>query len=217
MEIFLDSVDIKEIKEFSETGLVNGVTTNPSLIAKSGKDIIKTIKEICSIIDGPVSAEVVALEEKNMLEEALKLREIAQNVVIKLPCTWEGIKTCKKLADQNIMVNMTLCFSTNQALLSAKAGAAFISPFVGRLDDAGFSGVELVESIATIMSNYEFDTEVLAASLRNPQHINDVAMAGADIATIPPKLLKELILHPMTDQGLDKFLTDWKKTGQKIT
>ncbi len=216
MKFFIDSADIAEIIELAETGLIDGVTTNPSLIAKSGGDFLEVIQEICAVIPGPVSAEVAATDAEQMIAEGLKLSEIAENVVVKLPLTWEGLKACKFLTDEGIMVNVTLCFSANQALLAAKAGATFISPFVGRLDDIGQDGMQLIEEINTIYANYDYDTEILVASVRHPIHVMQAAMVGADVCTIPGKILKQLVNHPLTDKGLEAFLADWKKTGQSI-
>jgi transaldolase len=216
MKFFIDSADIAEIIKLAETGLIDGVTTNPSLIAKSGRDFLEVIKEICDVIPGPVSAEVAATEINQMIDEGLRLSEIAENVVVKLPLTWNGLKACKYLTDEGIMVNVTLCFSANQALLAAKAGATFISPFVGRLDDIGQDGMQLIEEINTIYANYDYDTEILVASVRHPIHVMQSAMVGADICTIPGKILRQLANHPLTDKGLEVFLADWKKTGQSI-
>ena len=216
MKFFIDSADIAEIIELTETGLIDGVTTNPSLIAKSGRNFLEVIKEICDVVPGPVSAEVSAIDAEQMIAEGLKLSEIAENVVVKLPLTWEGLKACKFLTDEGIMVNVTLCFSANQALLAAKAGATFISPFVGRLDDIGQDGMALIEEINIIYENYDYDTEILVASIRDSDHVFQAAMIGADICTIPGKILKQLVNHPLTDKGLETFLADWKKTGQSI-
>lgn len=217
MKIFADTAEISELKELVKLGAVDGVTTNPSLIAKSGKDIFEVTKEICQIIDGPVSAEVVSTESAAMIKEGLKLRKIANNIVVKIPLTWEGLKACKALSSENIMTNVTLCFSTTQALLAAKAGATFVSPFVGRIDDIGQDGMQLIADIVNIFNNYhELRTEVLVASVRNVNHVHEAAMIGADAATIPPKIIHELVKHELTDKGLEKFLEDWKKTGQRI-
>src|SRR5271166_2945741 len=217
MKFFVDTADVNEIRELAATGLLDGVTTNPSLIAKSGRNFIETIEEICAIVEGPVSAEVAALDAETMLAEGRKLAAIADNVAVKVPLTWAGLKTCKALSQDGIMVNVTLCFSANQALLAAKAGAAFVSPFVGRLDDVGEDGMALIRDIRTIYDNYpELGTEILAASLRHPRHVTEAALAGADVATIPPAVLKQLVNHPLTDRGLANFLADWKKTGQSI-
>ena len=217
MKFFIDTADIDAIKEFNKSGMVDGVTTNPSIIAKSGRDFKEVIEEICSIVSGPVSAEVTATESSGMIEEGLFLNRIARNVAIKVPLTWEGLEACKNLSDQDIMVNVTLCFSATQALLAAKAGATFISPFVGRLDDIGENGMDLINEIAQIYKNYpNFKTQILVASIRNTQHIIDAAKIGAHIATLPPKIVKELYKHTLTDKGLKSFLDDWKKTGQKI-
>lgn len=218
MKFFVDTADINEIQDLNETGLLDGVTTNPSLIAKSGRQFTEVIKDICAVVAGPVSAEVTATEANAMVEEGLKLREIADNVTIKVPLTWDGLKACHRLRQDNIMVNVTLCFNANQALLAAKAGATFISPFIGRLDDIGLDGMELIEEIREIYDNYPdtLETEILAASIRGPNHVKLSALAGADVATVPPKVLKDLVKHPLTDKGLEAFLADWKKTGQSI-
>ncbi len=218
MQFFIDSADINEIRDLAETGLVDGVTTNPSLVAKSGRVFEEVIKEICEIVDGPVSAEVTATDKDGMIAEGKKLAEIAENVVIKVPLTWEGLKACHALSMEDIYVNVTLCFNANQALLAAKAGATFISPFIGRLDDIGIDGMELIEEIREIYDNYPdtIDTEILAASIRTVNHVKQCAMAGADVATIPPKTLRDLVKHPLTDNGLAAFMEDWKKTGQSI-
>jgi transaldolase len=217
MKFFVDTADVNEIRELAETGLLDGVTTNPSLIAKSGRNFIETIREICALVDGPVSAEVAALDAETMLAEGRKLAGIAENVAVKVPLTWDGLKTCRALAEAGIMVNVTLCFSANQALLAAKAGAAFISPFIGRLDDVGEDGMNLIRDIRTIYDNYpDLGTEILAASIRHPRHVTDAALAGADVATVPPVVLKQIVNHPLTDKGLAQFVADWKKTGQSI-
>jgi len=217
MKFFIDTADVKEIKDLAETGMLDGVTTNPSLIAKTGRDFLETIAEICAIVEGPVSAEVTATDAATMLLEGRKLAKIADNIAVKLPLTWDGLKTCKTLTSDGIMVNVTLCFSANQALLAAKAGATFISPFIGRLDDIHIDGMELIEDIRAIYDNYpDFTTQILAASIRNPNHVKDAAIAGADVVTVPANVLKSLASHPLTDKGLEIFLADWKKTGQKI-
>ena len=217
MKFFVDSADCDEIRELNDTGLIDGVTTNPSLIAKSGRDFIEVVTEICAIVDGPVSAEVTALDAETMIREGNKLREIADNVAIKVPLTWDGLKACKALTDDGTMVNVTLCFNANQALLAAKAGATFISPFIGRLDDMGLDGMELIEEIRTIYDNYDgLTTEILAASIRSVNHVKQAALIGADVATVPGSVIKQLAKHPLTDKGLDAFLKDWEKTGQKI-
>lgn len=217
MKIFIDTAEIEEIKPLVELGLVDGVTTNPSLILKSGRNIFEVTKEICDLVDGPVSAEVASTDYKTMVEEAVALYNIADNVCLKVPMTPDGLKTCKYFSDQGKMVNVTLCFSAAQALLAAKAGASFISPFVGRHDDVGQSGMALIEEIRIIYDNYNFDTEILVASTRHNLHIIDSALIGADVATIPPKLVHQLFKHPLTDSGLAAFVADWKKTGQSIT
>ena len=216
MKLFIDTADIEEIKSFSESGLIDGVTTNPSLIAKSGMNFLDGIKEICSIIKGPVSAEVTAKDYKTMVLEGQKLSKIAPNVVIKVPLTEEGLKACKNFTDNSIKVNVTLCFSAAQALLAAKAGATFISPFVGRLDDIGADGMNLISEIVEIYSIFDYKTQVLAASIRGVQDVVDSAKFGAHVATIPPKILQDMYYHPLTDKGLDAFLSDWNKTGQSI-
>lgn len=216
MKFFVDTADISEIRDLASTGLLDGVTTNPSLIAKSGRDFIEVVREICAVVEGPVSAEVTALDAPTMIEEGRKLAKIAGNIAVKVPLTWDGLKACKTLTGEGTMVNVTLCFSANQALLAAKAGATFISPFIGRLDDVNLDGMELIEDIRTIYDNYEFATEILAASIRTVNHVKDAALVGADVATVPPAVLRSLVNHPLTDKGLELFLADWKKTGQKI-
>lgn len=217
MEFFLDTAEVNVIKKLSETGLVDGITTNPSLIAKSGKDFLKTLKEISKIIKGPISAEVTALDSKGMVQEAKKLSQISKNIVIKLPLTEEGLKTCKFLSKKKIKTNVTLCFSAAQALLAAKCGATYISPFVGRLDDIGENGMSLIQDIKSIYMNYSnLKTKILVASVRTTEHVIQSAIIGADVVTLPPATLKELSKHPLTDKGLDAFLKDWKKTKQKI-
>ncbi|MEM7617688.1 MAG: fructose-6-phosphate aldolase [Pseudomonadota bacterium] len=217
MKFFVDTADIDSIKHLAATGLIDGVTTNPSLIAKEGKDFIEVITEISKIIDGPISAEVIATEYDQMLKESEKLSKIAKNIVIKLPLTMDGLRACKYLTSAGIMVNVTLCFSAAQAILAAKAGASFISPFVGRLDDIAFDGMQLIQEISTIYNNYPaFNTEILVASIRSPLHVVIAAQMGAHVATIPPKIIEQLIKHPLTDRGLESFLNDWRKTGQKI-
>jgi transaldolase len=216
MKFFVDTADVAEIREVASTGLLDGVTTNPSLVAKSGRDFRAVIKEICSIVEGPVSAEVTALEADAMVSEGQSLAKIAANVAVKVPLTWDGLKACRVLAQSGLKVNVTLCFNANQALLAAKAGAAFISPFIGRLDDTGQDGMVLISEIRQIYDNYAFDTEILAASVRSVNHVKIAAMAGADIATIPVAIMKALVKHPLTDKGIESFLADWKKTGQNI-
>ncbi len=217
MKFFVDSADIDEIRELAETGLVDGVTTNPSLVAKTGRAFKDVVKEICAAVEGPVSAEVTALEADAMIEEGRALAGIAENVAVKVPLTWEGLKACRALSQGGTAVNVTLCFSANQALLAAKAGATYISPFIGRLDDIGEDGIELIREIRTIYDNYdELGTQILAASIRSEDHVKRSAMAGADVATVPPRVLRELIKHALTDKGLEAFLADWKKTGQSI-
>ncbi len=216
MKFFLDTAEIDDIREVAATGLVDGVTTNPSLIAKSGRDFVEVVSEITEIVDGPVSAEVVSLEHAQMMKEAEKLLKIAENIAIKVPLTWDGLKTCKALSDNGTMVNVTLCFSANQALLAAKAGASFISPFIGRLDDNGHDGLDLISEIRQIYDNYSFDTEILAASARNVFHVRECALIGADVITVPPKVMQDMTKHVLTDKGLEGFLKDWASTGQKI-
>jgi transaldolase len=217
MRIFIDSSDVKEIRELAESGLVDGVATNPSLIARTGRPFREVIAEICSIVPGPVSAEVTAVDFDGMMREGTTLAAIAGNVVVKVPLTWDGLRACRALTGRGHKVNVTLCFSANQALLAAKAGATFVSPFVGRLDDAGEDGVELIREIRTIYDNDpELDTAILAASLRSPNSVKQVALAGADVATMPPAVVRALVKHPMTDAGLATFLADWAKTGMKI-
>lgn len=217
MKFFVDTAEIAEIKELSDTGLIDGVTTNPSLIKKSGRDFKQTIADICAMVSGPVSAEVVALDAKGMIEQGKELAKIAPNVVIKVPLTLEGLKACKYFTDNGTMVNVTLCFSAAQALLAAKAGATFVSPFVGRLDDIGQDGLRLIADIVTLYRAYpEFQTQVLVASVRNPIHITESAKMGADVMTAPPAVIKQLVHHPLTDKGLDQFMKDWAATGQVL-
>ena len=216
MKFFVDTADTKEIADLAATGLLDGVTTNPTLIQKSGRKFLEVVEEICGLVDGPVSAEVVALDHATMMKEAAILRRIAPNVAIKVPLTIDGLKTCKALADDGVMVNVTLCFSANQALLAAKAGAAFISPFVGRHDDAGFDGMALIADIRQIYDNYDFGTEILVASVRHPIHVLESAKIGADVMTAPPAVIRALFNHPLTDKGIAAFLADWEKTGQSI-
>ena len=216
MKFFVDTADVSEIRELNELGLIDGVTTNPSLIMKSGRDIREVTKEICGIVDGPVSAEVAATEYDAMMKEAAVLAKIADNICIKLPLTLDGLKACRALTSDGHMTNVTLCFSANQALLAAKAGASFISPFIGRLDDMGLDGMDLIREIRQIYDNYGFDTEILAASIRTVNHVKEAALIGADVATIPASTIKALVKHPLTDKGLEAFLADWKKTGQTI-
>lgn len=217
MKFFLDSADLAEIEALHEIGVVDGITTNPTIIAKSGKPFVKTLEEIAKIVKGPISAEVVATEAQDMEREGRELRKIAPQIVVKLPCIPEGFKACTRLTGEQHPVNMTLCFSTLQALMAAKCGATFISPFIGRLDDISQSGIDLIAEIADIYANYpEYDTQILAASIRHPLHIHQAALAGADAATVPPKILRQAFDHPLTDKGLKMFLDDWAKTGQKI-
>ncbi len=217
MKFFVDTADVGEIKDLAETDMVDGVTTNPSLVAKTGRDFTEVITEICSIVSGPVSAEVAATDAPTMIEEGRKLHDIADNVAVKVPLTVDGLKACRALSDDNIMVNVTLCFSSAQAILAAKAGATFVSPFVGRLDDIGSDGMELIEDICEIYANYPaFKTEVLVASVRHPMHVVESARLGADVVTIPPAAIRQLYNHPLTDKGLEAFLKDWAATGQSI-
>jgi transaldolase len=216
MKFFADTAEVKDIKELAELGLLDGVTTNPSLVAKSGRQFKEVVAEICGIVEGPVSAEVVSLDYDGMMREAAGLRKIAGNIAIKVPLTLEGLKACKALSSDGCMVNVTLCFSANQALLAAKAGATFISPFIGRLDDIHLDGTDLIAEIRQIYDNYAFDTEVLAASIRTALHVKQVALIGADVATCPPAVIKSLVKHPLTDKGIEQFLADWKKTGQTL-
>jgi transaldolase len=217
MRFFVDTADVAEIKELAETGLLDGVTTNPSLVAKAGRDFKQIIAEICEVVPGPVSAEVAALDYEGMLREGRELARIAKNVTVKVPLTMDGLKACKALTGDGTMVNVTLCFSANQALLAAKAGATFVSPFIGRLDDIGLNGMDLIRDIRVIYDNYQdLSTDILAASIRTVGHVREAAMIGADVATIPPGILKALVKHPLTDAGLAQFVADWKKTGQKI-
>jgi transaldolase len=216
MKFFADTADTADIASLAATGLLDGVTTNPSLIAKSGRNFLEVIREIAGLVSGPVSAEVVAADTKGMLREAEVLRKLGDNICIKLPLTMDGLTACKALSDDGVMTNVTLCFSANQALLAAKAGATFISPFVGRLDDVGFDGMILIEDIKMIYDNYAFDTEILVASVRHPVHVLQAAKLGADVATMPPAVIRALANHPLTDKGLAAFNADWAKTGQSI-
>ena len=216
MKFFVDTADTAEIADLAATGLLDGVTTNPSLIAKSGRDFIEVTREICGLTTGPVSAEVVALDHAGMMREAEVLRKIASNVCIKVPMTLDGLKTCKALTGDGSMVNVTLCFSANQALLAAKAGATFVSPFVGRHDDNGYDGMELISDIRLIYDNYAFDTQILVASVRHVMHVYEAARIGADVMTAPPAVIRALVKHVLTDKGIEGFMADWAKTGQKI-
>ncbi|GLQ10889.1 putative transaldolase [Devosia yakushimensis] len=216
MKFFVDTAEIKDIKELYDTGLLDGVTTNPSLIAKSGRDFKDVVKEICATVPGPVSAEVASLEYEGMIAEGEVLSKLASNVVVKLPLTLNGLKATKTFKERGVKTNVTLCFSANQALLAAKAGATYISPFLGRLDDINLDGVELIENIRQIYDNYQFETQILAASIRSPNHVTQVALAGADVATIPPDVIRKLANHPLTNAGIEGFLKDWKATGQTI-
>ena len=217
MKFFVDTADINDIRELAEEGLLDGVTTNPSLIHKAGRNFLEVVKEICELVPGPVSAEVVATDHSEMMREAEVLRRIADNIAVKVPLTVDGLKTCKKLTGDGTMVNVTLCFTANQALLAAKAGATFVSPFVGRHDDVGYPGMELISDIRIIYDNYDFNTQILVASVRNPIHVHEAAKLGADVMTAPPAVIRQLFKHPLTDRGLEMFLADWKKTGQSIS
>ena len=216
MKFFLDGSDIEKIKKFSDLGLIDGVTTNPSIILKSGKNMIEVISELASIVSGSISAEVSALDSEKMVEEGIKLSQIAENVTVKLPITWDGLEACNTLSQKGISVNMTLCFSTSQALLAAKSGAEYVSPFIGRLDDLNLDGADLISDIKLIYSNYNFSTKVLAASIRTINHVKQCALLGADVATIPIDIFEKLVKHPLTDSGLSQFIADWEKTGQSI-
>ena len=216
MKFFVDTAEIDAIAELNDLGMVDGVTTNPSLIMKSGRDILEVTKEICELVDGPVSAEVVAMDSDAMIAEGRKLAEIAENITVKVPLTWDGLKACKVLSGEGKMVNVTLCFSANQALLAAKAGATFISPFIGRLDDMALDGLELIDDIRTVYDNYGFETEILAASIRSVNHVLECARIGADVMTAPPAVIKGLFKHVLTEKGIEGFLADWAKTGQSI-
>jgi transaldolase len=216
MKFFVDTAEIDAIAELNDLGMVDGVTTNPSLILKSGRDILEVTREICALVDGPVSAEVVATEAEAMIAEGRKLAAIADNIAIKVPLTWDGLRACKVLSGEGRMVNVTLCFSVNQAILAAKAGATFISPFVGRLDDINLDGMDLIADIRTVYDNYDFRTQILAASIRSVNHIAESARIGADVITAPPSVIKAMASHPLTDKGLATFMADWAKTGQKI-
>ena len=218
MKFFIDTAEIEEIKYLSKLGLIDGVTTNPSLIYKSGKDFKTIIKEISDVIDGPISAEVTSTVGEEMIEQGIELSKISENIVVKVPLTEDGLKACKELSTQNIKVNVTLCFSSAQALLAGKLGASYISPFIGRLDDIGTSGLNLIKEIVNIYDNYKKDikTQVLAASIRSPLQVSQVAIMGAHVATIPPKIITQMIKHPLTDSGLEAFMNDWNKTGQKF-
>lgn len=216
MKFFVDTAETDQIAELNDLGMVDGVTTNPSLILKSGRDILDVTREIADMVAGPVSAEVVALKADDMIAEGRKLAKIADNIAVKVPLTWDGLKACKVLSGEGNMVNVTLCFSANQALLAVKAGATFISPFIGRLDDINLDGMDLIADIRTIYDNYGFDTEILAASIRTVNHAYQAAMIGADVMTAPPAVIKKMAEHPLTNQGLETFMADWAKTGQQI-
>ena len=216
MKFFADTAEIAEIRDLAASGLLDGVTTNPSLVHKSGREFLEVVREIAAVVSGPVSAEVVALDFEGMMREAEVLRKIADNIAIKVPLTEDGLKACRKLTGDGTMVNVTLCFSAAQALLAAKAGATFVSPFVGRHDDVGFSGMELISDIRMIYDNYDYETQILVASVRNPMHVVEAAKIGADVMTAPPKIIRQLFNHPLTDAGLAAFLKDWEATGQKI-
>jgi transaldolase len=216
MKFFVDTADVDAIRDLAALNMVDGVTTNPSLILKSGRDILEVTKEICDIVEGPVSAEVVSVEADAMVEEGRKLAKIAPNITVKVPLTWDGLKACKILSEEGHKLNVTLCFSAAQAILAAKAGATFVSPFLGRLDDINLDGLDLIADIRTIYDNFGFETEILAASIRSVNHITEVAKIGADVATAPPNVLMKMVEHPLTEKGLAAFMDDWKKTGQKI-
>ena len=216
MQLFLDGSDIEKIRKYCGLGLIDGVTTNPSIILKSGKNMIEVISELAGIVSGSVSAEVSALDSDTMVQEGIKLAKIAENVTVKLPITWDGLKACKTLSNKGISVNMTLCFSSSQALLAAKAGAEYVSPFIGRLDDLNLEGIDLISDIKLIYSNYKFSTKILAASIRTINHVKQCARLGADVATIPLDIFEKLVKHPLTDSGLSQFTADWEKTGQSI-
>ena len=217
MKFFADTADIEEIKDLAATGLLDGVTTNPSLVAKTGRDLFEVLGEVCAAVDGPVSAEVTATKDEDMVREGRRLADIADNVTVKVPLTWDGLKACRTLNQSGIAVNVTLCFSATQALFAAKAGARFVSPFAGRLDDIAQDGMALVRDMRTIFDNYDsLDTEILVASVRHPLHVVEAARIGADVCTVPPAVLRKLALHPLTDKGLDAFLSDWRQTGQTI-
>jgi len=216
MKFFIDTADVDAIRELNDLGMADGVTTNPSLILKSGRDILEVTREICGIVEGPVSAQVTALDAEGMLAQGRKLAKIADNIAVKVPLTWAGLQACKTLSSEGTMVNVTLCFSANQALLAAKAGATFISPFIGRLDDLNLDGMELIAEIRTIYDNYGYETQILAASIRSVNHMSEAAIIGADVATAPPNVIKAMANHVLTDKGLDAFMADWAKTGQKI-
>jgi transaldolase len=216
VKFFVDTADISDIRQLAETGLLDGVTTNPSLIHKSGRKFLEVVAEICQVVPGPVSAEVVATGHDEMMREAEILRKIADNITIKVPLTIDGLKTCKKLTSDGTMVNVTLCFTANQALLAAKAGATFISPFVGRHDDIGFDGMQIISDIRMIYDNYDYETQILVASIRHPVHVLESAKIGADVITAPPAVIRQLFNHPLTDRGLESFASDWAKTGQTI-
>ena len=218
MKFFIDTADIDDIKDLASTGMVDGVTTNPSLVAKTGRAFFDVLKDICAVVDGPVSAEVTALDAEGMIREGKLVAKLSDNIVVKAPLTWDGLKACRALSSEGIQVNVTLCFSANQALLAAKAGATFISPFVGRLDDVNIDGMELIDDIRTIYDNYDnLETEILVASIRNANHVKDAALIGADVVTVPPSVIRQLADHPLTDKGLAAFMADWNKTGQKIS
>jgi len=216
MKFFVDTAEVDAIAELNDLGMCDGVTTNPSLIMKSGRDILEVTKEIAAMVSGPVSAEVVALKAEDMIAEGRKLAKIADNIAVKVPLTWDGLKTCNVLSAEGTMVNVTLCFSANQALLAAKAGATFISPFIGRLDDINLDGLDVIDEIRTIYDNYGFETQILATSIRSVNHAKECAMIGADVMTAPPEIIKKMANHVLTDKGLDAFMKDWAKTGQKI-
>jgi len=215
MKFFIDTANVKAIKEMADLGVLDGVTTNPTLVAKEGRDFLEVLREICEIVDGPISAEVISLEAEGMVREARELAKIHKNIVIKIPMTGEGLKATKALSREGIKINVTLIFSSNQALLAAKAGATYVSPFVGRLDDIGQVGMDVVREIVTIYENYGYSTQVIVASIRHPLHVIEAAMAGAHVATIPPAVIEQLIKHPLTDIGIQRFLEDWEKVPRK--
>jgi transaldolase len=217
MKFFVDTADVAEIKDLASSGFLDGVTTNPTLVAKANRDFKTIIAEICALVPGPVSAEVASTEYTQMLKEAHVLAKIASNVCVKLPLTWDGLKACKALSSEGIQTNVTLCFSAGQALMAAKAGATFVSPFIGRIDDIGYDGMQLIREIRQIYDNYpDLETEILAASIRTIGHVREAALIGADVSTVPPSVLKALVQHPLTEKGLAQFVSDWAKTGQKI-
>ncbi|SIS66548.1 fructose-6-phosphate aldolase [Phaeovulum vinaykumarii] len=216
MKFFVDTADTDAIRDLAALGMVDGVTTNPSLIAKAGRDILEVTREICSIVEGPVSAEVVALDPEGMIAQGRKLAGLAPNIAVKVPLTWAGLTACRVLSGEGHMVNVTLCFSAAQAILAAKAGATFVSPFIGRLDDINLDGMALIQDIREIYDNYDFKTQILAASVRSVNHVTEAARIGADVVTAPPKVIRDMVAHPLTDKGLAQFMADWKATGQSL-